>query len=317
MEQNKSVNIYGCGGFGINIANLLSDLPKSGANYSTYLIDTSSSNLRIRQSTDNFYRIPNCDGSGKNPALNYAAIKQHLPSVLDKFVPTEINLIVASLSGGSGNVIMAELAENLWADGKEVIFYLIGSREDLTATNNTRNLMASLRNKARAAGKCAVVYYDDNMASTQDDNVDNDMVTSISAFLELYSGNHSRLDSTDIRNWLNPRVESQILLLDIASSYDRAIEVEAPLSVATLYDDESMRTNSISAMRSCEGVRNNPVGHNLYLIISGSGLDRIVDGLSSTITDYKQRLAAANNAAGHKGLDRLTSNNGSGMVFDE
>lgn len=317
MEMNKSVNIYGCGGFGINIVNLLNDQPKTGARFNSYLIDTSTSNLRIGQSQENFYGIPGCDGSGKNPALNYQAIQKYIPNVLDKFPASEINLVVASLSGGSGNVITAELADNLWRDDKEVIFYLIGSREDLTATNNTRNLLASLRNKGRAAGKCPVIYYDDNLDATQDDIVDKDMVTSIAAFLELYSGNHSRLDSTDIRNWMNPKVESQILLLDIAVTYERAVEVESPLSVATVYDSEQMRTKAIPAMRTCEGIRNNPCGHNLYLIISGSGLDRIVDGLSSTITDYKQKLANANNAAGHKGLDKLAAKTASGMVFDD
>lgn len=317
MDTRNSINIYGCGGFGINVLNLLAKQPLAGAEYTPYFIDTSDSNLLNTQKGDkNVYLIPGCDGSGKNPALNHPRIVQVMPQVADKFAPADINIIVMALSGGSGNVIGLELAEAIWKEGKGVIFYSIASREDLTAVTNVRNMLASMRNKAQAYGKSAVMYFDDNQQATQDNQVDGDMITSISAFLELYSGNHLRLDSTDIRNWLNPKVESQILLLDIAVSYDVASEVPAPLSIATLYDSEETRTKVIPSMRSCEGIRKRACGHNLYLIISGSGVDRIVDSISSSITDYKQ-AAVNNSSANMRGLDKLKPTGPSGMVFED
>lgn len=315
MDMRNSINIYGCGGFGVNLVNLLAKQPLQGAQYNPFFIDTSDSNMAAGQAIDgNVYRIPGCDGSGKNPALNHARIVQVMPGVVDKFAPTDINIVVLALSGGSGNVIGLELADAIWGEGKDVIFYCISSREDLTAVTNVRNMLASMRNKARAHGKSAVMYFDDNKQATQSDEVDNDMLTSISAFLELYSGNHMRLDSTDIRNWLNPKVESQILLLDIAVSHDIAKSVPAPLSVATLYDSEETRTPVIPSMRSCEGIRKRACGHNLYLIISGKGIDDIVDGISATITDYKQQ-AVNNSGSTMRGLDKLTPTGSSGMVF--
>ena len=98
--------------------------------------------------------------------------------------------------------------------------------------------------------------------------------------------------------------------------YEVASEVPAPLSIATLYDSEETRTKVIPSMRSCEGIRKRACGHNLYLIISGSGVDRIVDSISSSITDYKQ-AAVNNSSANMRGLDKLKPTGPSGMVFED
>lgn len=315
MESRNSVNVYGCGGFGVKMTNLLRKAPINGADFNPYYVDTSRADLEPGQDMSKVYLIPGTDGSGKNPQINFAAIQKYTPNVLEKFAPSAINIISASLSGGSGNVIAINLAEAIWAQGGDVIFFMIASREDLNATSNTRNMLASLQNKARAAGKVAVVYFDDNQVATQNNDVDQDLVTSMGAFLDLYSGNHLRLDSKDVLHWLNPKVPPQILLLDVTTSYTRAAETEMLVSIATLFDSEDVRTAPIPSAYSCEGIRKIPQQNSIYLTISGGGLDRIVDSLSATITDYKQRMSNLE-ASSYKGLDKLKSTDG-GMVFDD
>lgn len=315
MEQRNSVNAYGCGGFGVKMVNLLRKAPLNGADFNPYYVDTSRADLEANQDMSKVYLIPGTDGSGKNPKVNYDAIQKYTPHVLEKFNPSQINLIAASLSGGSGNVIAISLAEAIWQQGGDVIFFMIASREDLNATNNTRNMLASLQNKARQHGKVAVVYFDDNQVATQDNAVDQDLVTSMGAFLDLYSGRHNRLDSKDVLHWLNPKVPPQILLLDVTTSYQTARETESLVSIATLFASEENRTAPIPAAYSCEGVRKIGTEHNLYLTISGGGLDRIVDSLSASITDHKQRMSNLE-AGSYRGLDKLKPQDG-GMVFDD
>lgn len=315
MEQRNSVNIYGCGGCGTNLLNLLRKSPPVGADYNAYYIDTSRSDLVSGQDMSKVYLIPGCDGSGKDPAVNYEKIVAAMPQIMGKFQPAEINLIPTSLSGGSGNIIAMSVAEACWAEGKNVIFFAIASREDLQATTNVRNSLANARNTARKYGKHAIMYYDDNQMATQDSSVDRDAITSLSAFLEIYSGNHTRLDSRDIHNWLNPKVPPQLLLLDITTSYPTASATDSLVSIATLYDSETTRTAPIPAAYSCEGVRKLECGHNLYMTISAGEVNNIVDSVVSTITDYKQQVSKVSTGA-VRGLDKL-GNGSTGMVFDD
>jgi hypothetical protein len=289
--MQKTVNVVGCGGFGIKNLNLPRKQPIAGAEYSPYYIDTSASDLAPGQPRDNVYLIPNCDGSGKLPQLNYEKIVQAMPDIVTKFQPAEINIIVFSLSGGSGNTIAMQYAEACWREGKEVVLFAIGSREDMQALTNVRNMIANFNAVAVEQNKVAIMYYDDNGPSTQNNEVDADMVTAIASFLILHSGNHLSLDSRDIVSWMNPKVAPQILLLDIAATYDAAAAIKDPISIVTLYDSEQTRTADIPALYVRHGVRKLPVGNNLYFVITPDGLTRILDSVNAARTDFRTRVA--------------------------
>jgi hypothetical protein len=289
--MQKSVNVVGCGGFGVKNLNLLRKQPIAGAEYTPFYIDTSASDLAPGQPRDNVYLIPNCDGSGKIPQFNYDKIVAAMPNVVAKFPPAEVNILILSLSGGSGNTIAMQYAEACWREGKEVVFFAIGSREDMQALTNVRNMIANFNAVACEQGKVAIMYYDDNGPTSQNNEVDADMVTAIASFLILHSGNHLRLDSRDVLSWMNPKVAPGILLLDIAASYEVALEIKDPISIVTLYDSESTRTADIPALHTYHGVRKQPVGNNLYFVITPDGLTRILDSVNAARTDFRTRAA--------------------------
>jgi hypothetical protein len=171
------------------------------------------------------------------------------------------------------------------------VLFAIGSREDMQALTNVRNMIANFNAVAVEQNKVAIMYYDDNGPSTQNNEVDADMVTAIASFLILHSGNHLSLDSRDIVSWMNPKVAPQILLLDIAATYDAAAAIKDPISIVTLYDSEQTRTADIPALYVRHGVRKLPVGNNLYFVITPDGLTRILDSVNAARTDFRTRVA--------------------------
>lgn len=99
------VNIYGVGGSGVNCVSALE--PARGkevtgfAKYNLCYIDTSKSNMiRKKLNTEDIFLFEDMDGSGKIRKENHKAIAANTKAVLQKFKPTEFNIVVHSGGGG-------------------------------------------------------------------------------------------------------------------------------------------------------------------------------------------------------------------------
>lgn len=99
------VNIYGCGGVGVNISSALE--PARGkdilgfAKYNLCYVDTSKSNMiRKKINADDVFLFEDIDGSGKIRKENHKAIAANTKAILQKFKPTEFNIVVHSAAGG-------------------------------------------------------------------------------------------------------------------------------------------------------------------------------------------------------------------------
>lgn len=89
------LNIYACGGTGINIARQIKDL-----DVNIFYIDGSDSNLK-GVSEDQVFLIPDQDGAGKDRTVTYNNFKNIVEDVLIRFKPSEtLNVVISSLSGG-------------------------------------------------------------------------------------------------------------------------------------------------------------------------------------------------------------------------
>jgi cell division GTPase FtsZ len=102
----SKVNVYAIGGCGISIVSQLENEDmysgQNGVHAPTtfYYIDTSYSNLKKMNIDDRIHVIDDLDGSGKKRDENYKIISEHIKSILMKFPPADLNIVVHSGGGG-------------------------------------------------------------------------------------------------------------------------------------------------------------------------------------------------------------------------
>ena len=119
-------NIYCCGGFGGNIGKQILDL-----DINTFFIDTSISNLK-NVKHDNIFLVENIDGAGKSRDKSYQHFKELSEDILIKFKPSnKLNVIIHSLSGGSGSVIGPLIAKELISKDLNTIVVCVDSRNSI------------------------------------------------------------------------------------------------------------------------------------------------------------------------------------------
>lgn len=289
-EERNKIAIYACGGTGISLVSQA--LKKSIAGMAIpipYFADTSRADLTTQCTQENTYLVPGVDGGGKDRGLNYEVIERSVPDLLVKHPPTDLNIVVFSGGGASGSTIGPTVGAEIWKQGKDVIFFMVGSHENATTTKNSVNTWASLYGLAEEAGKLAVVSYDNNGAASMNPDVDESVILSIISLLDLYSGKHVRLDSADVRNWAKPKTDARIGLLEISASYESAKETQYPLSVATLLDDQSRPMVSLGADYGCDGYRRERGQGDLFFVIHTNDVDRIIGDLQKEQKRYSDQ----------------------------
>lgn len=304
MSNKNRVTIYGCGGTGINILKRLLRTDLDGmAEVNEGYIDGSRSNVDDRNlDKDHWYFLDGVDGAGKIRASNYEVTDRSISDILLKIKPSELNLIIFSGSGGSGSVIGPKIAEALYAQGKRVLFFMVASTESGKATDNSLKTIYSIDGIGRKAGVAPVVKIDDNENNSRNEEVDQSMVASLRAVLDLFSGQHDGLDSADVLTWANPvigaNIPAQLTLLDIGDSREEADEIEAPISVAELYGDDKPLTGTIPADYNTYGQRKVKGKSSLYFVVYTHGLEKLIGGLKETFAEYEHRRISREKKSG-------------------
>lgn len=272
MSKN-TVNIYGCGGAGFNIAqSYLTNpvYPEEGvANIDAFMIDTSQSNIvEDSRVTSHFMLVGSQSGSGGVRAENSAAAEKTAKDILVKFKPAEMNIIVSSASGGSGNILLAYLHRELLLAGRNVVSILITDDNSLMAIKNSRNTLLTLNNFARQLKKPFVtMLFDNSDRSKTDMNID----TTIKHIATLFSNEHHELDNTDTRNFLD---------------FSRVTNVPAGLVAMNITallppdDDSDLSDTIVSVTSQLESI--NPNVFALSVLYSNAAIQSVVRGYFST-----------------------------------
>ena len=126
------ISVFCAGGCGTNIGKQITDLDIE-VNY----IDTSTSNLKGVKS-DNIFVLENIDGAGKDRSKTYEHFKDIAGDVVIKFKPSpSLNVVVSSLSGGSGSIIAPLIAKELIRQGHNTIVIAIDSKHSVKELDNT------------------------------------------------------------------------------------------------------------------------------------------------------------------------------------
>lgn len=212
-KENKmakgSINIYGCGGTGINIAKHIasrSDEFSSDAFASReiYYLDTSTSNMgKISEDDPNVYIYKGADGAGKDRRHVAEVVMDNINSVLLKFKPADVNIFIASNSGGSGSVIAPTLISELLKRGESVILFGVNSFEDRMALKNVIASMKTYESISNLRERPVVACLFENNSETSELANNKRISDNVIMLSALFSRNNEGLDSQDLRNWLN------------------------------------------------------------------------------------------------------------------
>lgn len=295
------VNVYCCGGAGINIGSLLEDtISQKQLDYSIFNLDTSEANISGR--TKNTYLFKSeatetSSGSGKIRTTNRSEITNELPQVVAQFKPTTFNIVIFSATGGSGSAIGPMLLANLLKAGQMAIAFVVVGLEDSVGANNALSTMNSLDGISGNAGLPVVgsFYMNDQFQSIAD--VNSEVVANIVRLSVLLSDSIQHTDSNDIINWAQytkstklPSVTSTLHIVDESG----ATAIEYPLAVASLLLDKTVPPLQLNAEYDVTGYHSleTESAGNMYYVIDTASTDKLIKRISAVRSEFAARTAA-------------------------
>lgn len=247
-KKPNTVNIYACGGAGIDVAALYEhhrDSLPGVANMRAVRVDTSDSNISPDQ--PNTYIIDTGKrGSGKIRITNAQPILDAIPVILNEFPPEDFSVVIHSTGGGSGSVAGPFLARELKARGKNVILILIGALGSVRELENSDACFSTYFNFIEQDGVTFPTFYLANGENMKRQEVDMAIASYLSWISIMFSGLNHHLDVEDLSNFLNIErgtngdFAPDMTMLDIFTTGEDGSGVrglargEAAVSVATL-----------------------------------------------------------------------------------
>ncbi len=201
-NTRPSLNIIGCGGCGINIVRVV--LRELSDRVSYYYLDASMADVQINEVA----HVVEAGGSGLVRASNSGPIFKMITEIDDdKLHIADINIVVFSLSGGSGSVIgpllLRDIAERR---KKQVIAVVIASSESETHAKNTADTIKSLQ--AVMGNTYLPIMIFDNAAGRS--TVDRVAIAKLSRLVDMLTLQTRTIDKRDRLHWLNGSITSKL-----------------------------------------------------------------------------------------------------------
>lgn len=190
------INVYACGGAGGNIGKQIKNLDMD-----VFFIDTSNSNLKDIK-TDNVYLVEGMDGAGKRRATTYEGFKGLAEEVLIRFKPsTDLNVVVSSLSGGSGSILSPLLVKELIANGSNTIVIGVDSRSSVIEIDNTISTLKTFKSISDAVDRSISLFYVENSSRKEADKKAINLLELLALLVnkELTE----EFDTSDVHNFIN------------------------------------------------------------------------------------------------------------------
>lgn len=305
--------VYGCGGAGLNIVHACASQWEMKtldddfvSQYSVTYVDTSRSNFKKDMDENDVYILSNLDGSGKKRDENHVEISNVIKEILVKHKPLDFNIVVFSLSGGSGSVIGPLLVSEMLARNIPVIAVCIGTDESVLTANNTLKSLKSLEAIAKRNGKALNFIYSHNERGIPRGRVDGNIVGYLSGIRFLVSGKNAELDSQDLINWLDftrtTSLEPQLALLEVYSEAEHVAEKHSnPVSVASLYTNKDIHGLLVVPEYHCAGYTDlsSSKVDQLHFVIDVQRVPSIAKNIEKTLSDQKE---VAESRPSHGGL---------------
>lgn len=192
----SNIAVFACGGAGTNIAKQIKDL-----DIDTYYIDTSTSNIKGVKS-DNIFLLDNIDGAGKDRSKTYEHFKDNAEDVIIKFKPSKsLNVVISSLSGGSGSIIAPLVAKELISKDFNTIVVAIDSRNSIKELDNCIKTFKTYKSISDTIKKSISIFYVENDTRKDCDNKVIWFVTLLGILMNKQKT--EEFDTTDLTNFIN------------------------------------------------------------------------------------------------------------------
>lgn len=308
--KKGTMKLFACGGAGINLGKTFEpmrgkDNPMFAVMDIAYL-DTSPANLKDPVLPRNaIYQVPGVDGSGQVRKENAELIFAHAPAMLEKHQPEDFNVVVHSLSGGSGSVIGPALVSEMTGRGIPVVAIGIGEVDTIKHMENTHMSLLSYINIALTHDAPVVSAYFCNSNLTPEADVNKAIAQLITALSVLFSRENVSMDSKDLYHFLNFHKVSafgpQLALLSLfeGAAIDPAIgNIITVATLATEGGDASVgqmvEYQKVGRLPPVPTGTESPVhmAAPIHFVVSDGVFDELVAKLDGELTEYKRKAAA-------------------------
>lgn len=239
--EQKRVRLYACGGAGAKISSTMEEFRNGEvagfAPLDIAYIDTSRSDFQDIDE-EHIYHFKNVDGSGGVRSENAATSAKYIQEILQEHKPGFLNIVISSGSGGSGNVILSLLTNELLKRNENVVVIVVGSVDTRLHMDNTVKTLKTLEGFSVQHKKSLIVKYLQNESSSKTKSVDDEARFLISGLCMLFSGQNKSLDSKDLEHWINfnkvTTYEPQMVYLETIDSLEELKSEGNVISVASI-----------------------------------------------------------------------------------
>lgn len=332
--QTGNIRLYLPGGAGIGIGKYFeADRGKREPGYAAlhpaYLDTSNASAFGVPE--QHFFHLKKAsgeetDGSGGIRSEHAGVIIEYTGEILEKFPPMDMNIVVASTTGGSGSTYAPSIVSELLLRDKPVIVLHVGSDDTLNYIKNTISVMAGYESTAKLRNKPVVLSYFHNGVDGTVEEVDAKIQNMIACLTVLYSRQNRNMDSRDLYNWLffnRKGVTSFDAQVAVLKTCTGALEIgDAQLiSLATLNDSlnntrveqpvEFQRVGIPEQLNS----ENRRLKYPLHFAIVDGFVSDVVKKLRKVKSEFEQK------AGSRVVKNKLSTGNetvaGNGMVFED
>lgn len=247
----SDINLYLCGGSGINIGGTYKRIAKctNGKEANFIGIDFSGNNI---PDNDLFPVLQgNEGGSGKVRSENYKGTDIFLESVLSQHKPNKFNIVVMSSSGGSGSVIGHDLIKELLIQDKVVVGVIIGDNSSNVEMQNNVNTFMTLDSYRRELNKPIAYTYAENQTGKTRGQINEGICNRLDLLSMLLTEQNEEMDYKDVRNFFCytnatniPATLTQLNFFDQDSI--KEYKGKPPVALASLYTSRDQVTNRLS-----------------------------------------------------------------------
>lgn len=242
----KDFNLYHFGGTGINILNRYMTEGK-GHKYIDQVValDTSSANPIV----DGLYpleRMEGVEGSGGVRRAHTDKYGDFVKQVFAKHKPNKINILVYSLSGGSGAAMGPYALRYLLQKKIPALVICVGDKSTFNEEKNTVEALGSMYNQIKL-GSPVLFNYLENKPTVSQGQINQQAVCEIDNAIMMFNLDNERIDYADIKNFFFftdvTQAEPIMTQVTFLSESDIGKYTRKPVAAISLYNNiDDIRT---------------------------------------------------------------------------
>lgn len=238
-----TLNVYGVGGAGINIAKALKEQSKNivykKANY--VLMDTSDRNVKNLEldNKSSIILMEDADGGGKERATNVDKINGFVDNTLRTHSGGDFNVVIYSSGGGSGGPIAPVLVKELLKAGKCVLNIIVVENSDSKGSENNFKTFGNLELVCKTVNAPIIFKCFENEGGSRGD-INKSIINTLDMIGLLFNPNLKEMDGTDINHFFfyNKVTDAKPILSGILIEDGKDTDSDNIVSVASLYTNE-------------------------------------------------------------------------------